>query len=102
MFYPGKKLGFWLDCFELYNPYFGMKYIDSKGKIGFDTRHLEFNDIISTFQRDNPMIKHMVTNKYKNNELCITLKPIVGVTYFEPETDDNVYYNSDEDGSIQY
>ena len=100
MFYPGKKLGFWLDCFELYNPYFGMKYIDSKGNIGFDTRHLAFNDIISTFQRDNPIMKHLVSNKYKNNELCITLKPIVGVTYFEPEPDDNIYYNSDEDGSV--
>ncbi len=96
MFYPGNKLSHWLDCFELYNPYFGLKYIDNNGVTGFDDRHLNFNSLITTFDQNNLMMKHIVVNKYKNNELCITLKPIPNVLYYEPEPDDNVYYDSED------
>jgi hypothetical protein len=96
MFHPGKQLSFWLDCFELYNPYFGMKYIDNRGHIGFDDRHLEFDFISSTFTGcDDKVFRQIVENKYKTGLLSISLQPLSGVTYFEPE--ENVEYNDASD-----
>jgi hypothetical protein len=70
-------------CFDLYNPHFGMKYVDSTGTINFDTRHLEFNQVTAMFNSSN--LKYAIENKYKDNELCITLKPLPGVTYLIEE-----------------
>lgn len=101
MFHPGKQLSFWLDCFELYNPYFGMKYIDNRGCIGFDTRHLDFDFISSTFTGcDDKVFRQIVENKYRDNILSISLKPIAYVTYFEPE--ENVDYDDyiSDEGSV--
>jgi hypothetical protein len=99
LFYPGKNLSFWLDCFVLYNPYFGMKYIAectftsiygfNIGTFGYDDRHLEFNQIREI---NATRFVHMARDK----ELSITLKPIPNVTYYEPEDDNNVYYDSED------
>jgi hypothetical protein len=97
MFYSSKTLHFWLDCFELYNPYFGMKYTDSNSINYFDTRHLEFNQITAIEHSHN--LKYAIKNKYKNNELCITLNPIKNAKYIiehdeeDEEDDDNENYD---------
>lgn len=97
-----------LKLFELYNPYFGMKYVDYKGgmagsegsgAVHFDSRHLGFNYVADACKEPSSdsakgtsfhNLNHAYANKYKNNELCITLKPIEGAKYII-EDDDEEY-----------
>jgi hypothetical protein len=58
---------------------------------------LEFNQITAIEHSHN--LKYAIENKYKNNELCITLNPIKNAKYIierdeeDEEDDDNENYD---------
>jgi hypothetical protein len=93
-----------MDCFILYNPFFGRKYRTSDGQIVFDDRHLPFQQIKNGIFKDiwnTKIFNKLNANKYKyNNVYCVSLPPINGVEeeeeedYYEEEED---YYDEEED-----
>ncbi len=76
-------LGVWLNCFELYNPYFGMKYIDKSGCVKYDDRHLEFSQITGV---DANRFIYIANQKY----IDIPLSPIADATYYDNDDIDNI------------
>jgi len=101
-YYAKKNVCILLECFELYNPFFGRKYQMPSGEIRFDNRHLSFsNDVLKNTKSFN----RMNSSKYDyKNIYCVSLQPIEGVTYFEAEKldgiDDNLFeveYDDDDD-----
>ena len=93
-----------LDCFTLYNPFFGRKYRTPDGKIVFDDRHLPFQQIKNGIFKDiwnTKMFNKLNANKYKYNDIyCISLEPIKGVEeddYYEEEEDIFVDEEEEED-----
>jgi hypothetical protein len=96
-----------LDCFELYNPFFGKKYItDSNNEIDFDNRHLPFNEIkngVFKTIKNTSTIMLFMANKYKyDDHYCISLQPIDNVTYVDVYEDDDIYDIYDEDSGEDY
>ena len=98
------EMSYILDCFELYNPFFGRKYKTSDNQIGFDNRHLKINelrDIFSTVQ-NTKIFNKLNANKYKTSEIfCVSLQPLQNVSYFDLEEmrDDinDIYEDSEEE-----
>jgi hypothetical protein len=88
-----------IDCFNLYNPFFGRKYETADGQIGFDDRHISFQEIKEgTFKyiRDTKMFEKF--KKYSYDETyCISLMPLADVKYFEIEPDDICMYEDSDD-----
>jgi len=89
-----------LDCFTLYNPWFGRKYKTPNNQILFDDRHLPFQQIKNGIFKDiwnTKMFNKLNANKNNYNDIyCISLPPIKGATYFELE-EDYIYDELDED-----
>jgi hypothetical protein len=92
-------LTYLLQCFELYNPLFGTKYIiNATGEYGFDDRHLPFQEL------KNGVFKHIrgsaIFHKCRLNRKnydkfdCISLRPLSNVTY--------IYIHYNEDPSDTY
>jgi hypothetical protein len=86
--YSKKKVSQLLDCFDLYNPYFGRKYRTPDGKNHFDDRHLPFlkikNEVFTAWNTN--VFNRMKSSKYKYKDVyCISLKPIENATYEEEE-----------------
>lgn len=93
-----------MDCFTLYNPFFGKKYETTDGTILFDDRHLTFQQIKDGIFKDiwnTKMFNKLNANKYKYNNLyCVSLPPIKNVTYYEEEyyeEEIDIYEDEDED-----
>lgn len=86
--YANKSVSQLLDCFELYNPYFGRKYQTADGKTLFDDRHLPFCKMKNEFFTawNTKMFNRMNASKYKYKDICcISLPPIKNATYFDVE-----------------
>lgn len=100
--YLKKSPCYLLECFELYNPYFGRKYQTADGEIHFDDRHLPFREIVS-MSKNVKLFNKMNASKNKVNDIfCISLGPIKGVGYFDVENPDDLYdieydYDDEED-----
>ena len=99
-YHYGKKIvSHLLDCFELYNPFFGRKYQLADGKIGFDDRHLPFCEIKDSLFKtiwNTKKFNRMNASKYTYKCIyCISLKPIENATYFDVE-DTKEYMEDDE------
>ena len=94
-----------LDCFELYNPFFGRKYKTSDNQIGFDNRHLkikELRDFFSTVQ-NTKIFNKLNANKYKTSEIyCVSLQPLQNVSYFDLEETRDDIYDIYEDSDEEY
>jgi hypothetical protein len=98
---------YYLECFDLYNPYFGRKYIDDKtGEKMFDDRHLPFQEIkngIFKTIRNTPIFQRCKDVKYNCSEFdCISLHPLSNVTYVDIYIDDHqsVESESEEDSAL--
>ena len=85
---------YYLECFDLYNPYFGRRYIDDNtGLVGFDDRHLPFQEIKhGIFKRikHTPIFEKCREVKYNCNDFqCISLHPKSNVTYLDVYIEDH-------------
>ena len=100
-YYNKKNVSQLLDCFELYNPFFGMKYQMPNGEFRFDNRHLPFHEITDGIFKpvyNTKMFNKMNTNKYKYKEIyCISLQPIKNAIYVEEEEVGNNDWFEDDD-----
>ena len=89
--YSKKNVSALLECFELYNPFFGRKYLISNGKSMFDNRHLSFQEIKDVVFKpiyNTKMFNKMNANKYKYKDIyCISLQPIENAIYITKEDD---------------
>jgi len=89
-YYARKNVSKLLDCFELYNPFFGRKYQTSDGKILFDDRHLPFSNGVLNTVWNTKTFNQMNAHKYEyKNVYCISLPPIKNATYFNVEEMDS-------------
>lgn len=93
-----------MDCFTLYNPFFGKKYETPDGKSLFDDRHLSFQQIKNGIFKNiwnTKMFNKLNANKYKYNDVyCVSLPPIKNATYYEEEyydEENDIYEDDDED-----
>lgn len=87
-------LTYLLQCFELYNPLFGTKYlINATGEYGFDDRHLPFQELkngVFKHIRGSAIFHKCRLNRKKYDDFdCISLRPLSNVTYIY------IYYNED-------
>jgi hypothetical protein len=91
---------FMLKCFELYNPFFGKMY-KYKDQIGFDDRHLSFQEIkngVFKTIKQNGLFDRCVSNKYNYGQYeCISLAPIENVMYANIYEDNKMDLDSDEE-----
>ena len=83
-----------LECFDLYNPYFGRRYIDdNNGSVKFDDRHLPFNEIkngVFNAIKHTPIFVKCRALKYNCKDFqCISLSPISNVTYLDVYVEDH-------------
>lgn len=96
-----------LDCFRLYNPFFGRKYSTPDGKTLFDDRHLSFQQIKNGIFKDiwnTKLFNKLNANMHKyNNVYCVSLPPIKDATYLyedeyyeEEDVIDEDDYDSDQ------
>lgn len=91
-----------LDCFDLYNPFFGKKYM-TDFEVRFDNRHLEFQELkngLFKTMRNVAVYAKISSCKYKySDHYCISLQPLDNVTYldFGESYDDDENYSSEED-----
>ncbi len=98
--YSKKNVSALLECFELYNPFFGRKYKMANGEIYFDNRHLPFHeikDVVFKSIYNTKMFNKINANKYKYKDIyCISLEPIKNA---EEEEEDNIeeIYDDDDD-----
>lgn len=80
-----------LDCFNLYNPYFGQKYSLPDGTSSFDDRHLSFQQIKNgsiSMVWNTKLFNKMNGVKFQyENQFCISLEPIENANYYEESTD---------------
>ena len=92
-----------LECFDLYNPYFGRRYIDDNNRnVKFDDRHLPFNEIKNGVFNDikhTPIFEKCRALKYNCKDFqCISLSPISNVTYIDVYIEDHqARFESDDD-----
>lgn len=102
-YYNKKNVSPLLDCFELYNPFFGMKYQMPNGEFRFDNRHLPFQEIkdgIFKSVYNTKMFNKLNSSKYKYKEIyCISLQPIKNANYIVEEEFDNLYDIEYEDNN---
>jgi hypothetical protein len=90
-----------LKCFDLYNPYFGRKYIDDNDPdtVLFDDRHLPFQEIkngIFKTIKNTQIFQKCCDVKYNCDDFqCISLHPISHVTYLDIYIED--YKSEDEE-----
>jgi hypothetical protein len=96
---------FMLDCFELYNPFFGKRYItespNEEQTIGFDDRHLSFQEIkngVFKTIKQNGLFERCLSHKYSYGQHeCISLKPIDNVIYENIYEDNKFDYDSEDE-----
>jgi len=105
-YYTKKHATQLLDCFELYNPFFGRKYQTVDGKIGFDNRHLPFQKIKDCVFKticNTKIFNTLSANKYKYSDVnCISLPPIKDAMYFIEDNPNDVEYDIDDIDDIEY
>lgn len=87
-------LAYFLECFDIYNPFFGQKYlIDATGEYGFDDRHLPFQELKNgVFKqiRGSAIFYKCRLNQHNYDEFnCVSLRPLSNVTYIY------VYFDGD-------
>jgi hypothetical protein len=79
------KLQNGLKFFNLYNPFFGYKYISNDGKVGFDDRYITYNDLCECdfYGTGNiSLFETVIQNKSKYGSIaCINIPPIENVQY---------------------
>ena len=94
-------ISYYLKCFDLYNPYFGRKYIDDNDPhtVLFDDRHLPFQEIkngIFKTIKNTQIFQKCCDVKYNCDDFqCISLHPISHVTYLDIYIED--YKSEDEE-----
>ena len=80
-----EKLYNGLKLFNLYNPFFGYKYITNDGKVGFDDRYITYNDLceFDFYGTGNiSLFETFIQNKSKYGSIaCINIPPIENVKY---------------------
>ena len=98
-YYTKKNVCILLECFKLYNPFFGRKYQMPDGKIGFDDRHLSFSNDVFNTAWNTKTFNRMSASKYKYKDIyCVSLPPIEHATYFKVEQfDDNLIEVEEDD-----
>jgi hypothetical protein len=98
--YLNKQICYLMECFRLYNPYFGRKYQTADDKIYFDDRHLPFREIVG-MSKNVKLFNRLNASKNKMNDIfCISLGPIKGVGYFDVENTEDLYdieYDDDDE-----
>jgi len=95
-------IAYYLRCFDLYNPYFGRKYIDDEtGLQEFDDRYLPFQEIrFGLFRRirNTALFDRSVFFKYNcDNFQSISLRPKSNVTYLDIYIEDHHSESSSEE-----
>lgn len=85
---------YYLRCFDLYNPYFGRKYIDDETNLpGFDDRHLPFQEIkngVFKTIKNSHIFERCCLHKYNCDSFhCVSLRPMSNVTYLDIYIEDH-------------
>jgi hypothetical protein len=80
-----EKLQNGLKLFNLYNPFFGYKYITNEGEVGFDDRYITYNDLCECdfYGTGNiSLFETVIQNRSKYGSIaCINIPPIKDVKY---------------------
>lgn len=99
--YNKKNVSPLLDCFKLYNPFFGRKCQLSNGEIWFDNRHLPFQEIkdgIFKTVYNTKMFNKLNASKYKYKDIyCISLQAVAHSIYYADEEEETIVDEEDDD-----
>lgn len=102
LFENDSDIRYYLRCFDLYNPYFGRKFIDDETSLpGFDDRHLPFQEIkngVFKSIRNSHIFERCCLHKYNvDNFQCVSLRPMSDVTYVDIYIEDHHSESSSEE-----